>query len=228
MKVNSPTKIRSDHSSLLERRRQRSFFVLKGLGADEVSGISRSVPVGIFGVFVWTVRHFRKQGVFMKKASVAVVLLWVMAFPQLCLAESAKGTGDQMAALAQGFSENHKSLKETRVQMFELGKALGDIYIAMLVDKTEKAELITHYGASLISFCAATQDAAKKDCAVKTVSLMEESKKRMNGILKELLATQKYVPYPPALELIGRAKAGMESSLGLMDKAIAAFQACAK
>ncbi|MBW1897286.1 MAG: hypothetical protein JRI47_09535 [Deltaproteobacteria bacterium] len=164
----------------------------------------------------------------MRKTGVVLALLLVMVFMQLSSAKRATGSISQLESLAQGLSENGKSLRETGGKTHELGKAIGDIYIAVLVDKIEKAELICHYSARLISFYVGTKDGAKKVYVADILSTLEMSKPRMEGLLKEITALQKYVPYPPALESINKAKASIESSIPLIDQAIEAFKSEAK
>jgi hypothetical protein len=170
----------------------------------------------------------RKQVVGMRKTWLVSALLLVMVFMQLPSAKSVTGAASQLESVVQGLSENGKSLRETGRNGHELSKALGDIYIAVLVDKIEKAELICHYSARLISFYAGTKDGLKKDYVADTLSTLEMSKPRLEALLKQITALQKYIPYPPALELINKAKASIESSIPLIDQAIEVFKSEAK
>jgi hypothetical protein len=170
----------------------------------------------------------RKQVVGMRKTGAVSALLLIMVFVQLSSAKSDTGTVSQLESVAQGLSEKGKSLGETGGNAHELGKALGDIYVAVLVDKIEKAELICHYSARLLSFYVGTKDGAKKDYVADMLSTLEMSKPRMEGLLSQITALQKYIPYPPALELIKKAKTSIESSIPLMDKAIEALKSEAK
>jgi hypothetical protein len=166
-----------------------------------------------------------KKGVGMKKAYSVSAFLFVMVFSQVSFAGDSKETSGQLESLAQRFSENDKNLGEIAGNMFDLGKALGDIYLAVLFDKIEKAELITHFSGRLVSFYADTKDAAKKSHGADTISTLEKSGKRMQGTLKEVLATQKFVPYPPVVELVDKAKAAMELSIQLIDEAVGVLKA---
>lgn len=170
----------------------------------------------------------RKQVVDMRKTWVVSALLLVMVFVQLCSADCATGAAGELESVAQGLSEDGKSLRETGGNAHELAKALGDIYVAVLVDKIEKAELICHYSARLVSLYVGTKDGAKKDYVADILSTLEMSKPRMEGLLRQITALEKYIPYPPALELINKAKTSIESSIPLIDKAIEAFKSEAK
>jgi len=155
--------------------------------------------------------------------------LWLVAiFPQGSSAQSGTGAAAQLESLVQRFSDHEKDLRSTRTELWELGKALGDNYIPIVVYKLEVSEVICHCEAQLISFYADIKDSAKPDYVKKTVGALEAAKKRMAYSLKGIEESRALIPYPPALQLIDRAKASLESSLILMDDAVGALHSASR
>ena len=130
--------------------------------------------------------------------------------------------------MAQGFSEEEKNLRETRGQLWQLFKALGDNYIALVLYKLEAVEVLCDYEAHLVSSYEDTKDSAKQDYSKKAVVALELAKKRMNQALKGIQELRTYIPYPPALQQMDKAKASLETSIGLTGDAIGTFQSLIK
>ena len=164
----------------------------------------------------------------MRKGWVVAAFLFVVAFPLFLCVQEGTAAPSQLELLAQRFSDTEKDLRETRVELWELGKALGDNNISLVVYKLEVAEVICHFEGHLISLYPDTKDSARQDYVNKTVAELSAAKKKMGETLKGIQEIRTYIPYPPALQMMDKAKASIESSVGFMDDAIAAFHALTK
>ena len=164
----------------------------------------------------------------MKKAWILFVLLSVVAVAAQASASSNTVPSDKFDSLAQGFSEEEKNLRETRGELWQLFKALGDNYIALVLYKLEAVEVVCGYEAHLVSSYTDVKDSAKQDYSKKAVAELEMAKKRMNQTLKGIEELRTYIPYPPALQQMDKAKGSVEASIGLTDEAIGTFQSLTK
>jgi hypothetical protein len=164
----------------------------------------------------------------MRKAWIVFVFFLFLICPPQSSAKSDTGSSSKLDSLAQGFSGEEKNLRETRTEMWQLYQALRDNYLALVVYKLEVTEVLCGHQAQLISFYGDTKDSAKKDYAAKVISASELAKKRMQQSLKTLEEMRSYIPYPPVLPLMDKAKTSIESAIGLLDDTNGAFRSLAK
>lgn len=160
----------------------------------------------------------------MRQARVLVAFLSVVVFPLFFCAPGSTAAPNQLEVLAQRFSGMEKDLRQTRAELWELGKALGDNNIALVVYKLEVAEIVCHLEGHLISFYPSAKDSARQDYVAKTVAELTAAKNKLSETLKAIQEMRKSIPYPPALQMIEKAVASIESSMALTDDAMGTFQ----
>lgn len=165
----------------------------------------------------------------MRKVWVSTVLLVVMVFFQQAAVQCKREPMvNKLESLSHRFSEQEKGLRETRVALWQLFKAFGDNYIAVVVYKLEAAEVLCNYEAHLVSSYAGTTDSAGKDYVTRALAELNMAKKRLDQGLEAIQEMRSYIPYPPVLEQMDKANTAMQSSMALTDEAIAVFRSLAE